>query len=85
MIISNQLYSTFAGVVNAIYGVLILFLSTHYLSPEDYGSYFYALSLMSLARISLSPGFEKTIPGYSSKNRTDIVNSVNVLSCIHFA
>jgi O-antigen/teichoic acid export membrane protein len=77
---SDQYYSTFAGVVNAVYGVLILTLSTNYLSPEDYGSYFYSLSLISFARIALFPGFEKTIPGYSSKNRTNIVHGVGVLS-----
>jgi O-antigen/teichoic acid export membrane protein len=83
MTVDSHSYSTLAGIVNAIYGVLILALSTHYLSPEDYGNYFYVLSLMMLARISLLPGFEKTIPGYSSKNRTDIVNGVNFLSAKH--
>jgi O-antigen/teichoic acid export membrane protein len=77
---SDHIYSTLAGVVNAIYGVLMLILATRYLPPEDYGGYFYTLSLMALARISLSPGFEKIIPGYSSKNKTDIVHTVNFMS-----
>lgn len=80
MKIRNHSYSVLAGIVNATYGVLILFLSTNYLSTEDYGKYFYVLSLMMIARISLSPGFEKTIPGYSAKDKINLVNGVNFLS-----
>ncbi|MDC0597162.1 hypothetical protein OAP43_05330, partial [Candidatus Pseudothioglobus singularis] len=79
--ISNkQLFSLMASIVNVVYGFIILLISTRYLPVEEYGKYFYIIAIMAVARVTIFPGFEKTIPGYIVKGDLMTVHSVNLKS-----
>jgi O-antigen/teichoic acid export membrane protein len=79
-IANKQLFSLMASIVNVVYGFIILLISTRYLPVEEYGKYFYIISIMAVARVTIFPGFEKTIPGYIVKGDLMTVHSVNLKS-----
>jgi O-antigen/teichoic acid export membrane protein len=76
----SQLYSISTFLLQAVLGLLTMYLVTRYLDPEDLGVYRYVVAVISLVAVFTFPGFNKTIPGYLSKNFHGSVSSSMGLS-----